>query len=175
MENDAERNKRRRQFCGLLCLIPLWISCAAQHRLVLEPVGPHAASPASKLALAGSGFLQVHSATETREVGNFLFYFPHTAYSIYGTNGNRLRWVQNAVGDTDEAPSIVHLPAGFYTIVAQDTDYGRVTVPIVVEDAETTVVFLDASRVFPAEPLNAANVVCLPNGRIVGWKARVFP
>ena len=159
--------------CWPPCLIAIWVSCATQRHLVLEPVGPRSASGSNRLALAGSGFLKVYSATETRHVGKFNDYYPHTAYLIYNTNGNVLQWVQNSVASIDEAPALVRLPAGLYSILAQDDDYGRVSVPIVIEGGETTSVHLENRRLPSREQLNASNSVSLPNGRIVGRRARV--
>jgi len=73
-----------------------------------------------RLDLVGIGFLRVYSATETRQVGKFINYYPHTPYLIYNTNGTAVRWVANAAATTDETPALVRLPAGFYEIRAQD-------------------------------------------------------
>ncbi len=175
MKSKAKSDANRWQASWPLCVTILWVSCATQHHLVLEPVGPRSAAGSSRLALAGSGFLKVYSATETRHVGKFNDYYPHTAYLIYETNGNVFRWVQNAVGSTDETPALVRLRAGFYSILAQDDDYGRVTVPVVIEGGETTSVHLESRRLPSDEQLNASNSVSLPNGRIVGWRATAGP
>ena len=116
----------------------------------------------------------VYSATETRHVGKFTDYFPHTAYFIYQTNGNVLRWVQNAVGNIDETPTLVRLPAGIYSVVAEDDDYGRITIPVLIGGGETTTVHLDGGRLPPDGTGNAVDTVRLPNGRIVGWKANAM-
>jgi len=172
MKRKAKSDAKRWQACWPLCLIAMWVSCATQPHLVLETVGPHFAAGSSRLAFAGTGFLKVYSATETRHVGKFNDYFPHTPYLIYETNGNVLRWVQNAVANIDETPALVRLPAGFYSILAQDDDYGRVTVPVVIEGGETTSVHLENRRLPSGEQLNSSNSVSLPNGRIVGWRVK---
>ena len=88
------------------------------------------------------------------------------------TNGVRFRWERNSVANTDENPALVRLPAGVYTVRAQDDGYGWVIVPVVIKGGETTTVHLDARPLPPSEQINATNSVRLPNGRIVGWRAR---
>src|SRR5260221_4047606 len=79
---------------AILCLTWLCASCATQPHLVLDPVGPPSAT--TPLDFVGIGFLKVYSATETREVGKFINYYPHTPYTIYSTNGQKFRWVENS-------------------------------------------------------------------------------
>src|SRR4051812_43085061 len=85
-----------------LGLVAAWTGCQTQNHLVLDRVGPSSVgmpgTPLSKIALIGSGYLVVHSATETRYAGKSLIYYPHTAYIIETDEGKRVRWVQNAVG-----------------------------------------------------------------------------
>jgi hypothetical protein len=163
--------KRWLLFC-FLCLSPIFISCQTQHPLVLEPIGPPVYGPApGKLALVGTGFLKVYSATETRQVGKFINYYPHTPYLIYTTNGQRLHWVANSVATIDETPALVRLPAGFYTVRAQDDNFGRISVPVVIEGGLTTTLHLE-TRVPRGEQPDAAHAVQLPDGRVAGWRAR---
>ena len=120
------------RLCWPIGLLWLSVSCQTQPPLVLAPVGPPSAgSVPSNLDLVGTGFLRVYSATETRH-GKSSKFHPHTPYLIYSTNGTILKWVRNATVDSDESPAVVRLPAGLYSIRAEDDDYGRVTVPVVI-------------------------------------------
>jgi hypothetical protein len=160
-------------FLWLVCLIPLLVSCETQPHLVLDTVGPPSASVGSSgLDFAGIGFLRVYSATETRNADKFITYYPHTPYTIYTTNGQLFRWERNSVTTADENPALVRLPSGLYTVRAQDDGYGRVIVPVLIKGGETTTIHLDARRLAPTEHLNPTNAVRLPNGRLVGWRAR---
>src|SRR4051812_26712772 len=110
MKDNTRSHTHGWQTAWPLCLIFLWLSCATSTHLFIEPVGPRSAATSGRFALTGSGFLKVYSATETRFVGKFDPYYPHTPYLIYDTNGNVVRWVQNALGYTDESPTLVTLP-----------------------------------------------------------------
>ena len=168
-----DRHGTRWLLLWLVCLIQLLVSCETPRHLVLETVGPPSSGVGSSgLDFAGSGFLKVYSATETRHADKFINYYPHTAYTIYATNGRVFRWIANSVVNTDENPTLVRLPAGLYTVRAQDDGYGRVIVPVAIKGGETTTVHLDARPLPPSEALNATNSVRLPNGRLVGWRAK---
>jgi len=161
----------------LVCALPLLfiiVSCATQPHLVLDTVGPPSSSRGfSSLDFAGAGYLRVYSATETRRADKFINYYPHTPYTIYTTNGQRFKWVRNSVADTDENPALVRLPAGLYSVRAKDDGYGLVSVPVAIKGGETTIVHLDAGPLSSVEALNPTNAVRLPNGRLVGWRARI--
>ena len=164
-------SSRTLRLLTLVCLGWLCASCATHRHLVLDPVGPPSAT--SPLDFVGTGFLKVYSATETREVGKFINYYPHTPYTIYSTNGQKFRWIENSVAFIDESPALVRLPAGAYTIEAKDDDYGRVVVPIVIKGGDTTIVYLEARKLPSGEALSPTNAVRLPNGRLVGWRAQL--
>ncbi len=131
----------------------------------VSTVGPE---PIARTASAHNGYLQVFSETETRLLGDNTRYYPHTGYSIHLESGQVLRFVPNHVGDMDEVPMLVRVPTGKYNIVAESAAYGRVTVPVVIQEGRTTVVHLDRDRTIPpnADP---NDLVRLPNGEIVGW------
>jgi hypothetical protein len=160
--------------CLASCLIPLCVSCQTQRPLVLQSVGPASSGTSlGEVDSRGEGFLKVFSATETRRVGHEGKYYPHTDYFIYNTNGSVFRRVENSVGPTDEAPALVDLPAGLYKIRVQADDYGRVIVPVLIEPWRTTRVYLESRAGNSSENLNPTNSVCLPDGRIVGWRANI--
>ncbi len=131
---------------SLLCLA---VSCATEPHLVVAPVGP-APSGGSQPghAFFGTGSLEVFSATETRHVGQLTKYYPHTDYVIYGSDGKFFRWVK-----------------------AEDDDYGRVRVPVVIENGQTTAVYLETNWSPLINQKDTGNFVRLPNGWIVGWRA----
>ena len=173
MRDETKQNPSRRLSSWAFWLIPIWVSCQTQPHLVIAPVGPPSSEASSSpLDFIGVGLLKVYSATETREVGKFINYYPHTPYIIYSTNGTLLRWVANSVANIDENPALVHLPAGIYSIRAQDDDYGRVTVPVVIKSGQMTTVHLETRAPSRHESLNPTNSVRLPDGRMVGWRAQ---
>jgi hypothetical protein len=172
MKNKTKVSVSWLAICGF-CVVPLWTSCQAPHRLVLEPVGPKPVAPTlRKFDLVGVGFLTVYSATEMRHGGKDMKYYPHSDYSIYTEDGKLFQQVENSTGPNDEMPAVVPLPAGRYKVRAQDDDYGRISVPVLVQGGETTTVNLEAQATPPSEGIKANDSVRLPDGRLVGWRAR---
>jgi len=80
-----------------------------------------------------------------------------------------VKFVSNHMGDTDESPARVTIPAGRYNIVAESSSYGRVTVPVVIQQDRTTVVHLDGAWK-PSSSTSSNEVVRLPDGEAIGWK-----
>jgi hypothetical protein len=160
-----------------VCLLSWCTSCQTQQHLVLDPVGPPSASGSApgSLDFIGTGLLRVYSATETRHGGKFDKYYPHTGYTIYDTNGARVRFVRNSVANIDEIPASVPLPAGLYHIRAQDDNYGRVTVPLVILNGQTTTVYLETRGIRRIDEPDPSKAVRLPDGRIAGWRAPPLP
>jgi hypothetical protein len=140
--------------------IALLAGCASQP-VALSPVGPSA----QDRAIAGVGYLQVYSDTETHNIGDGPPYCPHTGYNIYTPSGVRVKYVPNHIGDMDETPTMVRIPAGDYNVVAESSAYGRVTVPVVIEGGHRTAVHLDREW----KPSRTNEVVRLPDGEPVGW------
>src|SRR6185312_14737118 len=103
----------------------LLAGCASQP-VTLSPVGPE---PEKHATSAGTGYLQVFSDTETHVIGDGPAYYPRTGYNIYDQSGARIKYVPNHIGNMDESPTLVRVPAGNYNVVAQSSAYGRVTVP----------------------------------------------
>jgi hypothetical protein len=176
-EHDVKSQNERRTLSYLtywaLCVIPLWVSCQSSPAFVVQALGPRAsAASISRLDFSGKGFLKVFSATETRHVGTESTYYPHADYIMYNTNGSVFRWVENSLGPMDEAPALVELPAGPYRIRAQDAEYGRVVVPVCIEPWRTAKVYLETRAIDSSERLSPSNSVRLPEGRIVGSRAR---
>lgn len=148
------------------------ISClagCAGEPYVLNSVGP---APVNTVAFRTSGYLRVYTATETHEVGDNTYYYPHTGYYIYTEFGTLLKYVPNNTAVVDETPAWVAVPSGIYTIKAQSDLYSTVTVPVVVKENRTTEVHLDSGW---KPPLNVSTnqLVYLQNGEAVGWSSSI--
>jgi hypothetical protein len=147
----------------------LLAACASTSKpVVVEPVGP---PPPSSYDTTPKGYLQVFTATEGHNSGD-VYYFPHTAYSIFSTDGKLVQRVRNALGMYDEQPEIIRLPADNYEVHAEGDHYLFVVVPVVIETGKRTTVHLDGDWQGPAlGKASEADLVKLPNGEIVGWRA----
>jgi hypothetical protein len=138
--------------------------CASKP-VTISTVGP---GPISRSAPAAKGRLQVFSDTETHQSGDNTYYYLHSGYDIKDANGKELKYVPNHFGDMDEQPSVVTIPTGKYKIVARAASYGRVTVPVVVQEGRTTVIHLDRDWKL-ASNISSNQLVRLPDGEAVGW------
>jgi len=146
-------------------LAALLAGCATKP-VALAPVGPR---PGDRTSYVSTGHLRVYSDTKTREIAENTIYYPHTAYTIRDPSGKLVKYVFNHVGSTDEIPTLVTIPSGSYLIVAESARYGRVTVPVKIQDGRTTVVHLDGNWQ-AASSLAANELVRLPDGEAVGWR-----
>jgi hypothetical protein len=149
-------------------LMPLLVSCASSPPVVTDPVGP---APLSKDEATPKGYLKVFSAAEDHNDGD-VHYYPHTAYKIYDQDGKLYKRVANAIGIHDEDPSLVRLPVGTYTVEADAEWSGMVKVPVVIEPGRLTSVNLEYDWKRTKSPGNDSDWVRLPNGQIVGYRAR---
>ncbi|MGD0060955.1 MAG: hypothetical protein ABSD58_16185 [Verrucomicrobiia bacterium] len=151
-------------------ILPLMASCAASRDLVvIGPVGP---GPLTADELAPTGYLKVYTATEDHNDGN-VHYFPHTGYTVYSEDGTTVvKNVRNAIGIHDEDPSLVQLPAGTYVVLGEVENGGVVKVAVVIQPGQLTKVDLGSDWKQRTAAGNAADWVRLPNGQIVGWRAR---
>jgi hypothetical protein len=120
-------------------IFPFLAGCASTP-IVLAPVGPN---PSGETAFAGNGSLEVFSDTETHEIAENTYYYPHTGYSLRDASGRLVEYVPNHIGSTDESPTLVTIPAGDYKVIAESSSYGRVTVPVAILPDRTTIVHLD--------------------------------
>ena len=151
-------------------IISLLVAGCASKPVVLPPVGP---APPSQTYDPPKGYLRVFSDTEKHEIGENLYYYTHKSYLIYTPSGRQLKYVANHVGDTDESPTLVTIPAGRYNVLADSSSYGRVTVPVIIEAGKTTVVHLDSA--WRSSGSHGANLERLPNGEPVGWSGPSNP
>jgi IS5 family transposase len=154
-------------------LVPLLASCASSGgSLVLGPVGPETSK---RIELAPTGYLKVYSATEDHNDGD-VHYFPHTSYTIYSAEGKIVKKVANAIGIHDEDPALAEIPAGTYTVLAESEYYGMVKVKVVIEPGKLTTVNLRHNEPSQRDPSKRNNdLVRLPNGSVVGWRAEGSP
>jgi hypothetical protein len=135
----------------------------------LEAVGPVIIRPAVEEI---TGKLVVYTATQPaawnsdNEV--------HTSYAIHGADGGVLRAVENQSGAGRQSPTTIELPPGRYRVVARALNAGRVAVPVLIERARTTVVRLDGSGAGLTSISSASDLVRLPDGTPVGYRAPVL-
>jgi hypothetical protein len=141
--------------------------------------------------LTGNGTLTVHSARRIPNLdpkGNVQEWFPdgnyealyelaHTDYRIYSADGQLFKQVRNARGMNDAKPTAVSLPPGAYTIEAEaerkgDLEALSVVVPVVIDPGLVTTVHLEP-KWRPRDARDSGDeLVLLPDGRIIGWRAR---
>lgn len=154
-------------------ILPVVVSCAGSgNSAVLGPVGPE---PMAADALAPEGYLKVYTATEDHNDGG-VHYFPHTSYTVYSEDGKTVvKNVANAISSHDEDPSLIQLPAGKYVVLAEAAHRGMVKVAVIIEPGQLTDVRLEYDWNHRMPPGNAADWVRLPNGQIVGWRAKGSP
>ena len=150
-----------------LAVTLLLTSCASQP-IAIAPVGPRPG--AYFVATTGAGQLQVFTETDEYEWNHDVPYFPHRDYQIYTSDDKRLRRVWNSQSYEDETPTVVDLPAGNYLVKADAEFYGPVTVPVVIRPGQLTKVILQPGW-HPGNSVVVSDLVQMPNGYYIGWKA----
>lgn len=151
-------------YCGLAGLSLGIAACTSNRQHAsLPPIGP-----APAVARAPEGWLVVYSALEPQQLTGESEVIPrHSGYEIYSAGGKHLRYVNNYM----LGPDRVSLPPGNYIVVASATGYSKVTAPVVIKDGKTTDVHLDGSAPPIGREAPVSDVVRLPDGTIVGWRA----
>lgn len=96
----------------------------------------------------------------------------HSGYKIYSLEGKALKYVDNRVHTFSGDPATVSLPPGKYKVVARAATFGMVTVAVVIEAGKTTFVHLDGSELASGQQGSASELVRLPDGLIIGWRAK---
>ncbi len=156
--------------------------------VTLPAVGP---APAESTQAAKDGSLEVYSARKRAETdvnrdtffwnidygkNDFLYDAAHTDYTIYGSDGAVFKRVSNARDPNDATPARVKLLPGSYRVEAWAEDYAgvrmKVSVPVVIEAGHTTALHLGGDWK-PSGQHKPTELVSLPNGRSVGWRASV--
>ncbi|MEI7731709.1 MAG: hypothetical protein WCO56_19210 [Verrucomicrobiota bacterium] len=141
--------------------------CASlQETMTLPTVGPD--TPGNSFMNVGQ--LMVYSATISGD-SRLIWHHPHTSYTIYDADGQKLRLVMNHVGIDDPVPSLETLHAGQYAVVAQSDVYGKVRVPVAIQGGRLTRVFLERGGMPKSDRENRTNFVTFPNGDVIGIRA----
>lgn len=152
-----------------LILMVAAVGCASRPAVIVnESVGPDLARPRVNLS-KGNGELVVYTALEVADPASSDFP-THESYEIYDMDGNLVRRVDNRSGPFYQNPKPVSLPAGKYQVQAPATNHGRVSVSVVVKEAETTTLDLDASHFRQHKPTGAGQWVRLPSGEVIGMR-----
>jgi len=149
------------------CLISMVPGCASQ-TVMLSPVGP---PPLARPSGATDAGLSVFSADDFGTPGDELARY-HSGYWLYSADGKRLKYISNRAGSQGREPAKVSLSPGRYRIIARAAAFGTVTVPVVLEAGKTTFVHLDGSELSGASRTSTAEFVSLPDGLIIGWRAK---
>lgn len=147
----------------------LWSSCSTGPTK-LSAAGPW---PPGGNTGSGTGYLVVYSGTEARHVGKEAVYYLHTPYTIRKPDGQPFKRVRNHLDDMDQSAERVTLPAGRYEVAAYSENYGNVEVPVVIEPSKTTMLHLDRRWKPEHHAYKDADLVFMPNGDAVGWRANV--
>jgi hypothetical protein len=158
-----------RLLCLALPITLLLVSCASQP-IAIAPVGPKPGAWTDFGLANGAGYLQVFTETDEYEWNHDVPFCPHRDYQIYATDGKRLRRVWNSQNHEDETPTVVDLPAGNYLVKADAEFYGPVTVPVVIRPGALTKVILQPGW-HSGKSVGSADLVQMPNGYYIGWKA----
>jgi hypothetical protein len=154
--------------CGSVLLL-LWPGCSSPpKREVLQPVGP---APQLSAHPENAGYLVVYSAwshfVDQGSTGH------HSRYTVSADDGTFSRVIINHADRFDEGPLRLALPAAAYHVSARSAHFGRVNVPVVIKERQTTFVYLDGSSHLQAPSAEQTSAVRLPDGEIVGWSATV--
>lgn len=149
-------------------IMPFLAGCSSAP-VALNSVGP---APPHHAQYVPMGSLRVYSATETHEIGENTYYYPHTGYSIYTESGKLWKYVPNHIADVDESPAMVAVPAGKYIVKARANDVyaASVTVPVVIQEDRLTELHLEGDWKAPANT-STNELVYFPGGKPVGWKS----
>ena len=160
-------NLLRRALC-LSGATYLATGCVAPHTFVLaQAVGP---PPGKVSANAGQGNLVVYSAWDGLDTGD-ADHEKHSSYAILSGEGVLIKRVPNRCGSFGGNPQTVNLPPGAYQLEARASNFGVVSIPILIEPNQETVVRLDGSMDTKGLEGSAGDLVRLPNGQPVGWGA----
>jgi hypothetical protein len=147
MKRPNEQLKRGTiKLISTLCAITasaLAAGCATGGGLVLDTVGPVQA-PVTREDSA-TGTLVVYSAYEVN--ADFNSRNPnvpeYSDYRILDADGKLIQRVHNVTDDSIQGLVPVELPAGKYNVIAHSNGYGYVTVPVIIETRQNTILHLE--------------------------------
>jgi hypothetical protein len=155
--------------------VALLSGCATgKNGIALDTVGPPPFPPGATSSTLTNGSLTVYSAF--RRNADFNALDPnrpeHSDYKILTADGMLLQKVHNNSGTIFQDVVPVALPPGKYNVVARANGYGYLTIPIIIEANQNTILHLEGGGFWPDESVfNRTNAVRLPDGLIIGWKA----
>ncbi len=156
------------QFSGAVLMLLLPACSFHPKQAVLQPIGP---APRVSPNPDQEGYLVVYSAwsnfVDQGSIGH------HSRYTIASDDGKASKEVINHADRFDEGPIRLPLAAGSYHVSARSAHFGRVNVPVIVKERQTTFVYLDGSSHPEAPSAKQSSAVKLPDGEIVGWSATV--
>ena len=148
--------------------------CATgRNGLALDTVGPPLSQPTAAIS-STNGTLVVYSAFEVNADFNSRDpYRPeYSDYRIFTIGGKLLQRVHNNSGTILQDPVPVELSAGKYRVIARANGYGYVTVPIIIEARQSTILHLEGGVSWSDKSVSGqTNTVRLPDGQVVGWRA----
>ena len=150
----------------MLLLLP---ACSSpQKHAIVQPVGP---APQINARAENAGYLVVYSAwshfVDQGSTGH------HSRYTVSSDAPATSKVIINHADRFDEGPVRLPLSPGSYHVSARSTHFGRVNVPVIIQEGQTTLVYLDGSSHAEAPATPQTSTVRLPNGEIVGWSATV--
>ncbi len=152
-------------------LVSVLVGCASTP-VTVAPVGPN---PLGGDNQASRGGLQVFSSlaeqSDNQNQGSRDdVWYQHTDYYVYDRQHRPVKHVDNDIGHYETTPRLITLPPGKYIVKAQAEDYSWVNVPVRIERGRTTRVHLDQKWQVPVYAAKT-DLVSLPNGNPVGWRA----
>jgi hypothetical protein len=121
-------------FCG-----PTIAQASDRNTLSSGPVRPGRLDRRNELP---RGSLMVYSATDEFDDGG-VFYYAHSSYAIFTTDGKLFKSVENHISRSDEIPEIVALPIGTYVVDARSEKDGYVRRSVVIKAGQRTILDLD--------------------------------
>jgi len=164
---SRELLQRARVF-GVLTVVCAFAGCAETRPMVItEAIGPN---PTIERARGTEGQLVVYTAFDGFDTSD-PDHAKHTPFTIFTRTGKLLMTVRNRTGSFYQDPMPVALPPGNYRIEGQAANLGRVAIPVIIEANRTTLVFLDGTKRPTRSRASDPDLVSLPDGRPIGWRA----
>jgi hypothetical protein len=145
-------------------LVAALSACAIQRGpLALPTIGP---APVETSAGKGLGNLVVFTAWVVDRS-----FDRHTGYILISDDGKLDKPIRNQADAFDQRPAVVVLPPGKYQVIAPSENYGRIKVPVLIEEGRTTFIYLDSSSQPRVAKSEMNKLVKMPDGSIAGWAA----
>lgn len=159
------------RFWLAIALVPMLSSCASPSReTALQPVNQYP-KESDGTNLRTRGFLVTYTPTELHFNDKGARYYRHLGYYIYRDKLDQpFRYVPNYLSKTDEAATVVSLPAGYYLIKTQTIHGEPIDISISIRPAVTTTINLEYDSTPPAPRIGELYWVRF-NGHRVGWIA----